>query len=57
MDTLQVKSFIPGCHVYLDKWENKIDDEHSLEGEPNNSEDKNAVAVVHEKQSAQGSMS
>ena len=46
MNVVRVKSFVRGYHVYLDIWEAKIGDEHRLKREPNNTEDKNAVAVV-----------
>ena len=46
MNVVRVKSFVRGYHVYLDIWEGKISDEHRLKREPNNTEDKNAVAVV-----------
>ena len=46
MEIVQVTSFVPGYHVYLEVWEPKIGDEHCLKREPNNKEDDNAVAVV-----------
>ena len=50
MDVVRVKSFVRGYHVYFDIWKAKIGDEHRLKREPNNTDDKNAVAVVRERQ-------
>ena len=47
--TLRVSSLIQGYHAYMVDWEPKLDEEYSLEREPDNKKDENAVAIVRKR--------
>ena len=43
---IRVNLFVRGYHAYMEIWEPDVNDENSLQCEPNNTADENAVAVV-----------